>query len=295
MEVTIKNGKYVVAVSGGVDSIVLLDLLHRESKAELLVAHFDHGIRADSQKDRQFVESLAKKYDLAFIYKEGILGQKASEATAREARYRFLRQAMVETKSSAIITAHHQDDLLETIILNFLRGTGRQGFSSLQSGGSVLRPLLGFSKEEIIRYARDQGLVWREDVTNASDQYRRNHVRHNVMPRLSKADRQRLVEFNQKFSILNGEIDGRLSHLVDLHTLNGALERQWFSSLPHDLSKEVLILWLKSQGISGLDRSFIEDLSINAKTHGPTKRFSIGKQRFIKVEDKHLALQYQDR
>ncbi|HUD05703.1 MAG TPA: tRNA lysidine(34) synthetase TilS [Candidatus Saccharimonadales bacterium] len=295
MKIVVSSGKYIVAVSGGVDSVVLLDLLSRQPDLELVVAHFDHGIRTDSEADRQFVASLAKKYGLAFLYQEGQLGSSASESKAREARYAFLERSREKTKSFSIITAHHQDDLLETMVLNFLRGTGRQGFSSLQSSSAILRPLLDFSKAELIDYANDQALVWREDITNSNDSYRRNYIRHNIMPKLINADRQQLVEINQKFSKLNSQIDKQLSDLIDLHSFNGALERQWFLSLPHDLSKEVLIMWLKSQGVSGLDRSFIENLSIAAKTHIPTKRFSMGNRRFLKVESQHLALQYQDR
>src|SRR5690348_2939142 len=120
-----KPGNYVVAVSGGVDSVVLLDILSKQPGLKLTIAHFDHGIRNDSYKDRQFVEGLAKKYQLLFVYKEGSLG-KASEAKAREARYEFLRKAQKDSGSQAIITAHHQDDLLETAILNMLRDSSRK-------------------------------------------------------------------------------------------------------------------------------------------------------------------------
>src|SRR5438445_4950610 len=115
-----KPGSYAVAVSGGVDSVVLLDILAKRDDLELAVAHFDHGIREDSVEDRHFVEGLAKNYGLPFIYEEGSLGPKSSEAEAREARYKFLRQAQKKAGAKAIITAHHQDDLLETAILNML-------------------------------------------------------------------------------------------------------------------------------------------------------------------------------
>src|SRR3990172_5722177 len=133
-DVDIKLGTYVVAVSGGVDSVVLLHLLVQkgqraegrgQSKYNFIVAHFDHGIREDSKLDRELVQELAKKYNLPFVYNQGNLGPKASEATARDARYAFLNKVKDSVSAQAIITAHHQDDVLETAIINLLRGTNR--------------------------------------------------------------------------------------------------------------------------------------------------------------------------
>src|SRR5688572_27728765 len=133
MKINVAPGKYIVAVSGGVDSMVLLHLLSQHSQSELIVAHFDHGIRPDSAEDRKLVEKTAKKYGLEFVYREGELGPGASEAEAREARYGFLQIIKVKHNAKAIVTAHHQDDMLETAIINMLRGTGRKGLSSLVS------------------------------------------------------------------------------------------------------------------------------------------------------------------
>ena len=140
MKAELKPGKYVLAVSGGVDSIVLLDLLAKEIERDnLVVAHFDHGIRQGSATNREFVEGLAKNYGLEFFYEEGELGAKASEALARTKRYEFLNKIKKQTESDAIITAHHQDDVLETIIINLLRGTGRKGLSSLKNHPELVR------------------------------------------------------------------------------------------------------------------------------------------------------------
>src|SRR6266542_1461422 len=149
MKVRVSPGKYVVAVSGGVDSMVLLDLLRQKPKLELVVSHFDHGIRPDSEEDRRLVQRIARAYGLPFVYARGNLGPKAGEALAREARYAFLRRVQQEQGAKAIITAHHQDDMLETAIMNLLRGTGRRGLSSLKSREGLLRPLLNWTKKDI--------------------------------------------------------------------------------------------------------------------------------------------------
>src|SRR5580704_3560158 len=109
-----KSGSYVVAVSGGVDSVVLLHRLQKQPGLRLVVAHFDHGMREDSAEDRRFVKALAQAYGAPFVYDEGHLGSGTSEAEAREARYNFLRRVQAASDAQAIVTAHHQDDLLET-------------------------------------------------------------------------------------------------------------------------------------------------------------------------------------
>jgi tRNA(Ile)-lysidine synthetase-like protein len=104
----LSDGRYVVAVSGGVDSVALLDILRQQTGLELIVAHFDHGIRKDSCQDRLLVEQLAKRYGLTFVYEEAKLGPRTSEETARRARYAFLNKVMREHQAVAIVTAHHQ-------------------------------------------------------------------------------------------------------------------------------------------------------------------------------------------
>lgn len=169
--------KYVVAVSGGVDSVVLLDILSKYSDLDLIVAHFDHGIRKDSNIDAIFVAGLAKKYGLPFETRREELGSDSSENKARIRRYKFLRE--VATKHNAkLVTAHHGDDVIETVVINLLRGTGWRGLAVLDS--DVVRLLTGLTKKEIIDYAKQHKLSWHEDSTNAEDKYLRNRVRKNT-------------------------------------------------------------------------------------------------------------------
>lgn len=167
--------RYVVAVSGGVDSVVLLDTLHRHHSHDLVVAHVDHGIRADSGEDAQFVRSLAKRYGVPFEVTELALGPKTSELAAREARYAFLR-SVAQHYGGALVTAHHADDVVETIAINLLRGTGWRGLAVF-GADDVYRPMTVWFKHEIVEYATQHGLQWREDSTNESDAYLRNRVR----------------------------------------------------------------------------------------------------------------------
>jgi tRNA(Ile)-lysidine synthase len=202
--------KYIIAVSGGVDSVVLLDMMTKASKDELIVAHFDHGIREDSAEDAQFVSELANKYGLVYKSKREELGKNASEALARERRYAFLR-GLAKEYNARIVTAHHLDDLVETVVINVQRGTGWRGLAVLDSG--VMRPLIDTPKQHIISYAQANGLAWREDSTNASDAYLRNRIRRKTMGLDDDSKRQlRALHSHQKQ--LKREIDTEVVLLV---------------------------------------------------------------------------------
>ncbi|HEY8992363.1 MAG TPA: tRNA lysidine(34) synthetase TilS [Candidatus Microsaccharimonas sp.] len=166
---------YVVAVSGGVDSVSLLHMLSETTDHEIIVAHFDHGIRDDSSDDAAFVGSLAAKYGFPFETLREELGSNASEETARNRRYAFLR-SLAKKYDGRIVTAHHADDVVETIAINFHRGTGWRGLAVLDS--DILRPLLHLSKADLLEYAQQRSLNWREDSTNAGSAYLRNRLRH---------------------------------------------------------------------------------------------------------------------
>src|SRR5206468_7359212 len=113
---------------------------------DLIVAHFDHGIRHDSAVDRELVQWAARRYELPFVAEQGNLGR-ASEAGARAARYAFLVRAQDKHRAKGIVTGHHQDDLVETSLLNLARGAGRHGLAPMVDG-EVLRPLLGLTRTE---------------------------------------------------------------------------------------------------------------------------------------------------
>lgn len=167
--------KYLVAVSGGVDSVVLLDMLSRTDH-QLVVAHVDHGIRGnESEADARFVERLAKRYRVPFVSAALHLGASAGEDEARRARYAFLREQSARL-SAVIVTAHHKEDAVETIAINLVRGTGWRGLSAMETKG-ILRPLLTLTKQQIYEYAANRRLEWVEDVTNRTDNYLRNRIR----------------------------------------------------------------------------------------------------------------------
>ena len=278
-----KGGRYVVAVSGGVDSVALLHHLKDQPGLQLTVAHFDHGIRPDSHEDRRLVQMQARAYNLPFVYDQGRLGQGASEAEAREARYKFLRQVQQAVDAQAIITAHHEDDVLETAIINLLRGTGRRGLTSLDSHESLQRPLLHVPKHQLKQYAQANGLVWREDSTNDDPTYLRNYVRHKILPRFDTASRTQLIDIVKNTRQINRELDTHLTEQLNDKTVQGLLDQLWFSQLSHLEAMEVIAHWLRSHNIRGYDRRTLERLVIAAKTARPGTKVDIQQAVWLEV------------
>jgi tRNA(Ile)-lysidine synthetase-like protein len=205
----------IAAVSGGVDSVVMLHLLASRSDLDAVVAHFDHGIRADSAADARFVAALAAGYGLKCELGRARLGPRASEDQARRARHAFLRKVRDKYAATQILTAHHRADLIETAIINLLRGTGRAGMSSLKNTGVYSRPLITWTREKICEYAAGHRLEWVEDETNLSEKYLRNRVRYRLVPLMKRrgayADFGRLVDW---FADKNPQIDALLDAFI---------------------------------------------------------------------------------
>lgn len=269
INVNLSAGKYILAVSGGVDSIVLFDLLTKQnSDIELIIAHYDHGIREDSVKDAKLVEKLAKKTDLKFEIEQGKLGSQVSEAEARDKRYDFLNRIKDKYQAKAIITAHHQDDLIETSIINIIRGTGRRGLTSLKSRKDIIRPLLPYPKSVLIKYATVNKLKWQEDSTNLDKKYLRNQVRLEIIPKMDDSFRIQWLNILAKAEEINNQIDKELNRLLyrGLHKNQLVLNRNWFIMLPHDIAKEVVIELLVKAGSKEIDKKTIERLAVQIKT-----------------------------
>ncbi len=301
MDVQLPAGTYVVAVSGGVDSVALLHVLQMQRLAtvpnalHLFVAHFNHGIREDANEDRKLVEAMAKSYGLPFVYEESQLGARASEALARERRYVFLRAVQKAAHAQAIVTAHHQDDLIETAIINLLRGTGRKGMTSLQSRSGIERPLLGISKQAIQDYANAQNLKWREDSTNSDDRYLRNYIRHHVVTRIRGADRERLLAIISNLQHVNAELDTLLDNQLHIQSVSGMIDRQWFNQLPHSVAREVMASWLRSHGETSFNRKTLEHLVVAAKVARAHSGYSVSKAHQLRVQREVLALSVLER
>ena len=181
------RAKAVVAVSGGADSVALLDLLH-ELELELVVAHVDHGIQGDSWKVGQMVRTLTDKYGLPFELVTLQLGSDATETAARRARYRALRDIQRGHDADYLVTAHHQDDQIETVLLRVLRGSAPAGLAAMsaRARGGLIRPLLPFGRRELVEHVTVRRLPTYDDPANRDPRHLRSWVRTILLPLLNE-------------------------------------------------------------------------------------------------------------
>lgn len=286
----IPPGTYIVAVSGGVDSMVLLDLLTKVPHVQLVVAHFDHGIRADSIEDRKLVQQTAQSHHIPYMFAAGELGSDASEAEARQARYDFLRSVQTVQQAKAIIVAHHEDDVLETMLLNLLRGTNRNGLSSLQSHHHTIRPLLHATKQDILAYAKAHNIKWREDSTNSDPRYKRNQIRHVLMPRLTDEQRRQLRDINKRAHAHNTLINREVADILASITTDEGLKRHSFIMIPHAISREVMVFWLRQHGVQDVDKKQVERLVTAAKTARVGTTHDVDKRKIMNISRNFLHI-----
>lgn len=283
-----KASRYVVAVSGGVDSVVLLDMLRQVPDVQLVVAHFDHGIRDDSAADRTFVAELAAHYGLPFESERRELGARASEATARRHRYRFLRQVAAKHQAK-IVTAHHADDIVESIAINHVRGTGWRGLAVHDS--DIVRPLSFMTKQEILRYADRHGLQWREDSTNLSDAYLRNRLRRRMQTLAPEAKRE-LLALHAQQKALKRQIDEEVAHLAqqitDLSGDGHTYHSRYFFTHSHP-TPALAVLRHLTQG--SLTRPQLERALLAIKTAQHKTTYQAGKGVQFRFTPRHFMIE----
>lgn len=189
--------KYVVAVSGGVDSMVLLNAMIRlfgdDAKNRLVVAHVNYGLRPQAVDEEQLVHRFCKLHQIPIETKNwhGEENDSTSEKTLRDFRYDFFREVIQKYEAQYLVLAHHQDDQLETVLMKWSRGSTLEGLSGMKEirtvrGLTILRPFLSFEKEDLYEEAEKQQVPFLEDESNESDDYTRNRYRHHVVPFLKE-------------------------------------------------------------------------------------------------------------
>jgi tRNA(Ile)-lysidine synthase len=233
-------GRALVAVSGGPDSVALLDLLHETLDAhqlDLVVAHFDHGIHPASARVAAGVQALADAYRLEFEQGRAELGPGATETSARETRYAWLEATRRRLGAGIILTAHHADDQVETVLMRGLGGSGPAGLAGMAAkSGALVRPLLPWRREVVLGYVRARGLpVW-DDPANRDPRHLRAWLRGDILPTL----RARLPDVDRSLlSVARHAARERAAWNVVLELLPGIdfrLERDGFSVAAPGLS-----------------------------------------------------------
>ncbi len=205
----LSESKILIAISGGQDSVVLTHLC-KSLNLNITLAHCNFKLRGDeSDADENFVVNLAQELDIevfleSFDTKTYAENEKLSiQMAARELRYHWFESLLKDLKYDYVLTAHHADDQIETILINLTRGSGLKGLTGIpEINDYIIRPLLPFSKEELESYAKNNKLNWREDSSNASEVYLRNKLRHRIVPILKEMSPDLVSSFNKTISNL---------------------------------------------------------------------------------------------
>jgi tRNA(Ile)-lysidine synthetase-like protein len=294
----ISPGLYVVAVSGGVDSMVLLDMVRQQPGVKIVVAHVDHGMRPDSPADAALVEQYAKEHGLRYAGIRLTAGSHMSEATARRHRYDFLQRCSRSVEADGILLAHHQDDMIETAIIALVRGTGWRGLAPFIGSTQLIRPLLQVTKNDIIAYARRHNIVWREDSTNTDERYLRNYIRHTLVPLLDQKSDDWRTFFLQRIrnqQVVRLKIENELTKWLDNHVVfnNGQahLRRYDFIMMPSRESYELLQQIFRRMTGNSLERDLVATALLFIKTGLPHKTMVLGTHWQLRAESANVIVE----
>ena len=200
----LKGKKLLLATSGGLDSMVMAHLFHKLNY-EIAIAHCNFQLRGiESFEDQKFVQEYADANSISLFvtqFDTTAFAQDyklSTQVAARELRYNWFYELLETEKYDYILTAHHADDNLETFLINLSRGTGLEGLTGIpEQNENIIRPLLQFSRQEIENYAKENNIKWREDSSNASDNYLRNKIRHHVVPMLKELNPNFITSFQK--------------------------------------------------------------------------------------------------
>ena len=270
VDTALSADRVVLAVSGGIDSMVLLDAASRApaERREIIVATFDHGTGPAAASARELVERVAAAHGLECVIGRAPRGLRRSEAAWRDARWTFLR-TLASGRSARVATAHTADDQIETILMRVLRDAGPRGLAALEAPSPVLRPLLAFRRTSIRAYAEARRLIWIDDPSNDSPAFLRNRIRHDLLPALRRVDSrfdEELLALGRTAAVWRRETDALAAGVSTLRG-GGAIDVDVVSIRTLD-APQLSLLWPAIAGRVGLalDRRGTERLAAFARS-----------------------------
>ena len=294
--------KYVLAVSGGVDSMVLLDVFLKEHPGQVIVAHFNHKLRLSADADEEFAAEACKRLGVRCEIGHLKVDGKVSEEKARNERYKFLNSVRerIKTESSdevRIVTAHHLDDLVETVAINLIRGTSWRGLAPFSA--EVYRPFIQDedvlkpeSKADILTYASRNEISFRQDPTNFEPDFLRNRVREKI----STLDPEEHFKINQEIKKLwkrQNEIKTEISEIIlgmfPKFKEEGIIEREIFKNLDDTVALGILKQLLELRGISLTGPQLLDFLSA-IRTYLPEKKFNLPGDKLVTIHKTYVKI-----
>src|SRR5215831_4074148 len=300
------DAPYLIGVSGGRDSVALLHWLIDVGYNKLIVCHLNHQLRGrSSNADARFVQKLAGKYHIDFELGaadvRGLAKKRKSsiETAAREARYSFFAKTAKRHRCQTIFLAHHADDLVETFLINLIRGTGLTGLAGMRDVSSrhidgvdltIIRPLLSVWRSDIDRYVRECHLIFREDATNKNLAATRNRIRNRIIPYLEKNLGRNIRQNIWRTAMIAAEEEKWLDNQVS-DSVNADFSVPKLRALPVALQRRAILKWLRAQNISGVGFDVIERVRLlldpdvrTAKVNLPQNRHARRRAKTIFIE-----------
>jgi tRNA(Ile)-lysidine synthase len=300
--------KILLAVSGGIDSMVMLHLF-RCTSLQIGVVHCNFQLRGkDSTADEALVAGLCQQYGIPFhvtkfdTKKYGEDHSLSTQMAARALRYSYFESLLVEHQYDYLATAHHLNDVLETVLLNLVRGSGIEGLSGIPvKNNKIIRPLLFATREQILAYATENDVQWREDVSNDAEEYQRNFLRHQVIPRLKEINPNLHETFRNTSERLAGANALLKTYLQGVQREAFDLSHKQITITKKNILESTapaVLLWelIKDRGFN------FEQCQDMVKEHQPGKQFhsdkyvfTVDRQHFLilpRENDKNIPSQY---
>jgi tRNA(Ile)-lysidine synthase len=291
------DGRYLIGVSGGRDSIALLHWLHEHGYPKLIVCHLNHQLRGGSSAaDARFVEKLATKDDVDFemgsanVRALAAKGKISIEVAAREARYQFFAQVAKRRRCRAIFLGHHADDLVETFLINLFRGSGATGLGAIREISTrrvedvdltIVRPFLGIWRSEIDDYVRKHRLKFREDASNKDLAPLRNRIRRRIIPYLEKNLGRNIRQSIWRAAMIAGEeedwIEDQLPNATDLDLSVAKLR-----DLPVALQRREILKWLRTRKITNVGFDIVENVRSLLDHDAPVAKVNLPQDRHVR-------------
>lgn len=296
----------VLAISGGPDSMVMFDLfikLRKELELTLVCAHVNHSLREESKEEYEFVKDFCSKNDVIF---EGTTFENYTsniEGEAHDRRYKFFEELIEKYNASYLATAHHGDDLVETILMKITRGSSLEGYTgfnklSTREHYTLVRPLIFYTKDEIMKYANDNNIEYRLDKTNKSDNYTRNRYRNHVLPVLKNENKDihlKYLKFSEELSKASTFINDYVSKVYENTVENNIINLDKLLEEQYYIVEKVIYEYLKNNYLDNyklIESKHIESILSIIHSNKPNLSVFLPNNVIIRKDYKTLYLDY---
>lgn len=304
------NDKIVLGVSGGPDSLFMLDILNNLKEKlhiELVVAHINHKLREEADSEEEFVKEFCKKINVEFYSKRIEVEEYANnnkiglEEAGRKIRYEFFEEVLNKTCSNKIAIAHNKNDKVETMIMHILRGSGISGLQGIQAktNNKIIRPIIEIDREEIEKYCKEQKLEPRIDKSNFDNIYTRNKIRNIVIPYIKQEFNPNFIETMTRLSeviteeneFLNKLTMGEYKNiLIQQNEKEITLDLKKFNELDNIIKKRIILYTVSNLrgGSQGIEKIHVEDIVKLCKNNVGNKFLIPNKGLKVLVKDKKI-------